>query len=58
MHSAQKVGQDQNNDVELEDEEDYNLPLSERLLHTKWRVRLEAFRKINELFYNDYVKFE
>ena len=35
-----------------------NLALGERLLHPNWRVRLEAYKEINQLFYSDYAKYE
>jgi hypothetical protein len=35
-----------------------HLPLGERVLHANWRVRLEAYKEINQLFYTDYAKHE
>jgi hypothetical protein len=34
------------------------LPLDERILNQKWRIRFEAYKEINALFYNEYSKRE
>jgi hypothetical protein len=28
------------------------------VLHNNWRIRLEAYKEINQLFYSDYAKYE
>lgn len=45
-------------EADKEEEEDAHLPLSDRLLHNKWRVKLDAFKELNTIFLNDYSKFE
>lgn len=35
-----------------------HLPLGERVIHANWRVRLEAYKEINQLFYADHEKYE
>jgi hypothetical protein len=35
-----------------------HLPLGERVINSNWRVRLEAYKEINQLFYSDYAKYE
>lgn len=37
-------------EVDAEEEEDHAKPLGERVLNSKWRVRLEAFKEINRVF--------
>ena len=39
-------------------DEDDMLPLDERILNQKWRIRFEAYKEINALFYNEYSKRE
>jgi hypothetical protein len=34
------------------------LPLDERILNPKWRIRFDAYKEINALFYNEYSKRE
>jgi len=37
-------------------DDDEMLPLEERILNPKWRIRFEAYKEINALFYNEYSK--
>ena len=37
---------------------DASKPLAERVLNAKWRIRHEAYKEINGLFYTEYAKFE
>jgi hypothetical protein len=41
-----------------DDLEGLNVSLSERVIHQNWRIRLEAFKQINKLFYSDYAAYE
>ena len=36
--------------------DDLDLPLRERVLNSKWKIRIQAYKEINELFYNEYTK--
>ena len=38
----------------LDDEE--TLPLEERVVNPKWRIRFEGYKEINALFYEEYSK--
>ena len=42
----------------VEDLDGSSLPLGERVIHQNWRIRLEAFKEINKLFYSDYAAYE
>lgn len=42
----------------LEDEEAQLRPLEERCQHANWKIRIAAYKEINNMFYNDYARFE
>lgn len=42
------------NNVEEKDES--NMTLYERVEHPKWKIRMNAYKEINSLFYNEYSK--
>ena len=42
----------------LEDEDALSRPLYERTQHSKWNIRLAAYKEINTLFYTDYAQYE
>lgn len=39
-----------------QEHDDASLSLVEKLEHTKWKVRMAAYKDINNLFYNEYSK--
>ena len=39
------------------DGDDDSRSIDERVMDSMWKVRLRAFKEINQLFYNDYAKF-
>jgi len=43
------------NDSEEDDDEMYKT-LEERVISRQWKVRMEAFKQINQHFYNDYAR--
>ena len=42
----------------LEDEEAAAMPLAERVMDSKWSIRLAAYKEIHNLFYSDYATYE
>ena len=46
------------NDDPYDNDVDASKPLTERVYNAKWKIRHEAFKEINQLFYNEYAKFE
>ena len=41
----------------LEDEEAQARALDERAMHSKWNIRLAAYKEINNVFYNDFAAY-
>jgi len=60
MDFEKEKGDSPRGEVQADDEnvDASHLPLGERVLHANWRVRLEAYKEINQLFYTDYAKYE
>ena len=42
----------------LEDEDALEKPLAERAQNPSWKIRIAAYKEINNLFYSDYAQFE
>ena len=43
---------------QADEDDDCGIPLHERAIHAKWKIRLQAFKEINTLFWNDFTRFE
>lgn len=44
--------------LSLEDEDAQARALDERVMHSKWNIRLAAYKEINNVFYSDYAEYE
>ena len=41
---------------EILDKDEDSLSLLEKIEHPKWKVRMNAYKEINNLFYNEYSR--
>ena len=48
-------GANPNGGLSLEDEDAQARALDERAMHSKWNIRLAAYKEINNVFYSDYA---
>ena len=44
------------NNVDGDDEGEEQKSLMDRIDHTKWKVRMKAYKEVSELFYHEYTK--
>jgi hypothetical protein len=56
LNKAEGYKQERMEENEDEDHEGDNLPVIDRIDHPKWKVRMRAYKNINDLFYNEHAK--
>ena len=56
MYNVEAQNRKASIDGEDSEGEEGSGPLEERVAHSLWKVRLRAFKEINQHFYNDYAK--